>query len=163
MWLLCCNYSVKVFESLGYQSHLVFWAWIKGPFLCKLQLSLTVTETAEVKLKRLQRRARSQSRLGVGPVSMILCLKFWLYSSHIVRICVKLNSKVVDKFVWQRKFQDSVALTLLQSHHWSQEYRSTKRKHKLGRRSIKMYSLERKIILGNLSSWSSLVLKKLQF
>lgn len=137
MWLLCCDHSVKEFETLGFRGHLVFWAWIKGPFLCKLQLSLTVTETVEAHLMRLQRKARSLSRPGVGPICMILWLKFWLYFSHIVRICVKLNLRVVDKFVWQRKFQDSVALNLLHSHHWSHWYRSTKRKHKLGRRSIK--------------------------
>lgn len=127
----------KEFKTLGYQDHLVFRAWIKEPFLCKLQFSLTVTETVEAQLMRLQRKARSLSRPGVGPLCMIRWLKFWLYSSHIVRICVKLNSKVVDKFVWQRKFQDSVALNLLQSHHWLHRYRSTKRKHKLGRGSIK--------------------------
>lgn len=136
--------------KLGYQSHLVLWARLNEPFSCKLELSKLELSNHE---RNADGRGSAQEVSEEGKISIKSRDRAWLFNSlaqkpgfiiaHILRICMRLNSKVVGLFIWQRKFQDSVTLSLWHSYHWLYIHSSIKREYKLGR-GIKMYSLERK-------------------
>ena len=74
---------------------------------------LRVLRTIEAQLKKFQRKQRLYYEL----VHIIFWQRIWLPSACILKNSPGLNFKVINEFLWQRKLQDGITLSLKHSYY----------------------------------------------